>query len=337
MIDENILGILWALLRPQTYLLMLVYVAFGFTYGLTTTIPHQQLGNFDIQSLVLVILALAFWYIAGTAFNDYADYEIDKINLKGDKQRPLVTGSVNKSELLRIALLSSAISFILVALTNNFILIGLFVLMLLLNTAYSLPPVQISHRGGLAPLLLPLGYIVLTLTSGFVLSGATLTSTVVVLIGGMYLHFLSRIVLKDHRDVVGDKKMGKKTLVIKYGNKFVSTLSMTLFVISTILLMIVLWPVIKNGFFFVLMLASGAIAMLHSLTLEERWEYQKPIITMYGRLCSGMITLLIFNFVAYYLDIPARGATLTMTALVIIFFLSLIDIKRLQQPTSLPK
>ena len=88
---------IWALLRPQTYLLLIIYVIFGFTYGLVIKDNvNYQVDTNQIINLILVCVALAAWYVNGTALNDFADYEIDKINLKGNKQRPLLVGLASR-------------------------------------------------------------------------------------------------------------------------------------------------------------------------------------------------------------------------------------------------
>lgn len=324
---------LWGLLRPQTYILMVVYVVFGITYGIA--LQTAQSSPFTVHTLVVTLCslaALALWYIAGAAFNDYADYEIDKINLKGDKQRPLVAGLVTKRQLLNIGIGTSVASAVCAVLTMTPAIALLFGVLLLFNVAYSLPPIKISHRGGLAPLILPLGYIILTVCSGMIIGKAPLNLASALVVAGMYVHFLSRIILKDHRDVKGDKKMGKKTLVLTYGNRPVVLVSLFLFVASAAVLAGSLWSFIVDSAVFFALFIGAAGTILYRLSEEERWKYQKPLITAFGRLCSGLIMLFIFCFIADYRSISNTNTNVVLMVITVVFFWSLLDIKRLQSP-----
>jgi 4-hydroxybenzoate polyprenyltransferase len=327
------LKVLWALLRPQTYLLMCIYVLLGIVYGLA--VQGNSLSTFirtESTSLLAVLGALALWYIAGTALNDYADYEIDRINLKGDAQRPLVQGLLERKDLLHYALGASAGSFFLALLTGRLGIICLFSALLLLNAAYSLRPIQISRRGGFAPLLLPLGYIVLTVCSGVLLTKAPFKTSIVLLIAGMYLHFMARIILKDHRDVKGDAKAGKRTLVLQYGNAVVVQIALALFVSSALLLLTTVRTYAGTALGFAIALASGAVAALYYLMHEERWPYQKPLITIFGRFCSGMISVLIIGLVSGAAHMTLLQLKFTLVATTGLFFLSIFNILTLQRP-----
>lgn len=327
------LRVAWSLLRPQTYLLMCVYVGLGIIYGLA--VEDVQLSRFLLEegiATVGVFAALALWYIAGTALNDYADYEIDKINLKHDAQRPLVQGLVSRRQLLQYGQFASVATLTIVLLTNKLPVVILFVSLLLLNVAYSLKPIQISHRGGIAPLLLPLGYIVLTVNSGLLLTGLDYSLETYLLVAAMYLHFMSRIVLKDHRDVRGDAEVGKKTLVLKYGNQVVATLALCLFVASTMILVWLIWANTPRAVPYILLLASGAAMALIRLSHEDRWPYQKPFITVFGRFCSGVITIFMVGLLPGVVQISARQLDITFAIVSTLFFISIFDIIRLQHP-----
>ncbi|MDL2363176.1 MAG: UbiA family prenyltransferase [Patescibacteria group bacterium] len=331
---SNCLGVIWSLLRPQTYLLMSVYVSLGIAYGLSE--QNYMLSSFLADqwlAIVGVYAALALWYIAGTAFNDYADYEIDRVNLKGDRQRPLVTGTVSRRDLLHYGIFATFASLVVIALTTSLVITLLYSAMLVLNVAYSLKPFQISRRGGLAPLLLPLGYIVLTISSGMLLTGLNFSVPDVLILAGMYLHFMARIVLKDHRDVRGDAMVGKKTLILKYGNHKVSLLAMVLFIASTALLALVLSRQLLFILPFIALLSSGATYVLLQLSRENRWLYQKPLITVFGRLCSGIITLIIIGLLPQIIHMESYQPRFIAIVITALFFVSISEIIKLQHPT----
>lgn len=333
--SKYVASVLWALLRPQTYMLMSIYVLFGIAYGLVSSgITFYDFFNSEWLALISLFAALAFWYIAGTGFNDYADYEIDKINLKKDKQRPLVRGLLGKKELLYYAVFSSVLSFILASGTGNLSILILFGLLLALNLAYSLRPVQLSRRGGLAHLMLPIGYIILTVCSGVLIVYDYFPVEAAVVVIGMYLHFMSRIILKDHRDVVGDAATGKKTLVLKYGNKIVVYMAMALFCISSFLLIYSLWEYIYEARPLAGFLAAGAFMTLLLLKDQNSWGGQKPMITIYGRLCSGFIVVLLIDMISKSFGMTGIQNKFTLFMASTMIFLSIFTIIRIQYPHS---
>ena len=252
--------------------------------------------------------------------------------MKGDSQRPLVNGVVTSRQLLAYGLLASFASLTIVFITNSSIIIMLFASMLLLNIAYSFRPIQISHKGGLAPLLLPLGYVVLTVNSGILITGLAYTIQTWLLVIAMYIHFLSRILLKDHRDIRGDSSAGKQTLVIKYGNQRVVFLALTLFGVSTAMLGITAYQTVPKALPFMASCAGGAILSLRQLLKEERWQFQKPLITIYGRFCSGMITLLIVGLLPGIIHLSNYQFSFVLILITSIFFVSIFDIIKLQHP-----
>lgn len=324
---------LWALLRPQTYLLMSIYVLFGLLYGLAQT--GVSIHDFVIAqglALISIMMALALWYIAATSLNDLADFKIDQINLKYDQQRPLVQGKLTKRQLVHIAVGSSFASVLLSALSLNPLFVLLFALLLLLNVVYSLPPVQISHRGVFAPLLLPLGYVGLTLTSGLLLSGAAFDIRTICLILALYLHFMARIILKDHRDVVGDKKFGKQTMVLRYGNRLVVQACGTLFIVSSLLFVGVFWESYRLVMPFVVFFASGAVVVLGRLAAVEDWPHQRPLITSFGRLCSGIVTVLSVALLADVVGLYTYQTVALLAVVTALLYVSLFEIFALQNP-----
>lgn len=327
---KNLISTLWALLRPMTYMLLLIYLLFGISYGNAVTGENKLLTLSSTLRFILVSIAIGFWYISGTALNDYADYEIDKINLKDDKQRPLIIGIASKDLLLKVAVFCSFTSLLLSALIFNLVIFILFFVMVLLNVAYSIKPIQISRRGGLAPLLLPLGYIVLTVSSGMIISNTPLNTSSFLVIVGMYLHFMSRIVLKDHRDVKGDETAGKKTLILQYGNVLVSYLSLMLFILSTFILVYATWEYLNSAIIFIVLMASSASTFLYQLSQQNKWKQQKLAITLYGRICTGLIVVFILSFNATILNLTKIESTVIFTITVTYTFLSLIDIKNFQ-------
>jgi 4-hydroxybenzoate polyprenyltransferase len=172
---------------------------------------------------------------------------------------------------------------------------GLMLVMLGFNVAYSLRPVRLSWRGGLALALLPLGYVGLTMGLGYLAAGTPLSPLLLAFIAMCYLQFLARISLKDYRDVTGDRHHGKRTFLIRHGSNAVVALALTCHSLATlagtIWLYFISFP-LAAGF---IGLGSAAGVFLINLRAAPNWSQQRPWITSYGRLVSGQLTLLLIG------------------------------------------
>jgi 4-hydroxybenzoate polyprenyltransferase len=264
----------------------------------------------------------------GTALNDYADYEIDLINLKGDKHRPLVMGMITKKQLLKIAIFCAAIALVAVISIGNTKLVVLFGVLFMLNWAYSFAPFQISRRGGFAPLLLPLGYTTLTVLSGVLLTTSQLQTKHYVLVLAFYIHFLSRILLKDYRDVIGDKKAGKMTLLLKKGNLYIVKLAIASFIASCGLFLYLMPSHNRLLVPFYAFIATYAVWGLVQLSQTELWHEQKIYIPIFGRMCTAFITLFIFNLVSNMYHLSQLRVGIFACLLTLLFVISVLDIFR---------
>ncbi len=114
----------------------------------------------------------------------------------------------------------TAAQVVLAALISGWLLV-VAVVMIGLNLAYSLPPIRLSARGGLAQVALPLGYVGYPAAIG---AGVASTHGVVRIDGniplvlvGMAILFGGRLLLKDVRDEVGDRTTGKRTFLVRHG------------------------------------------------------------------------------------------------------------------------
>lgn len=165
--------------------------------------------------IVFVFPLLITWYIHATTINDYADYEIDKINLKQEKDRPLLTSNLTKVGLWRIHILS-LFATVLLSLPFGIKGVILTILLLTIDYVYSLRPLRISDRGIFAQYSLAGAYVYFPLTLGYWSSPMANTYPWVLSIG-LYCAFVARLLLKDYRDVRGDSKHGKMTFLLRHG------------------------------------------------------------------------------------------------------------------------
>ena len=317
------LAIYRSLLRTQTYLLLLVYLAVGFVAGLLISGASPSSINViqSIWQMVTCSIVVGLWYIHGTALNDYADYEIDLINLKGDKDRPLVVGLATKRQLLYVSLVSALAAIVLSCLLSWAHVI-IIVILLFLNISYSIKPLQISRRGGLAPLLLPLGYIGLPFFFGYELSVTDWYKFSFVLLAAFYVQFIGRIILKDYRDVKGDKAHGKITFLLRYGNQAVCAVSAGSVIVSSGLLLTYARNFIGAFSYAIVCLAGFGLMILYKLSKSATWFEQKPLLGAFGRAMTGVTVAFIAAMVAVIWQLSAGAAAFIAIVLTAVYIWS---------------
>lgn len=317
-LTSHYINISRSLLRIPTYLLLCLYLTSGVLLGVwlnnADIMDELSLTGIGIQ-FFLCTLIIAFWYMNGTALNDYADYEIDLINLRGDPDRPLVVGLADRQELKALA---TAYAFCAIGLTITISPMHTLVtsVLLFLNYSYSMKPLQISRRGGIAPLLLPLGYVALPYLLGFGLTGWGLDETGATLLGALYLQFVGRIILKDYRDVKGDAKHGKMTFLLRHGNRTVCTVSGTSIIISGLLIL----HSVDMGMlkFPLILLTAYSVGILLNLSQTTIWKNQKPLLAAFGRAMTGVMVALIASVTTklwHFTDIEVLVLSVVMTGI----------------------
>jgi 4-hydroxybenzoate polyprenyltransferase len=165
---------------------------------------------------VLTIFIITAWYIHAASSNDYADRHIDEINLKEAVDRPLVAKNISFTQLWFIhhagGLLALALA--------SFYGVGAFLFtfaMLILDYAYSFKPIRVSDRSILSQFLLAFAYVYFPFTLGYWSTG--FVGYPWLLSFGLYLGFVGRLLLKDFRDVKGDRRHDKLTFLIRHDVK----------------------------------------------------------------------------------------------------------------------
>jgi 4-hydroxybenzoate polyprenyltransferase len=165
-----------------------------------------------------VAVAVTGFIVFAVAVNDLADEVVDRVNLPGAAGRPLVQGRADRRDMVTVAGVSAALALAAAPLVGR---TGVVVVAagLVFGAAYSLPPVRLSGRGALAPLLLPAGFVAVPFLVGLAAGGAPLAGRNAVLLAGLYIGFIGRILLKDFRDVRGDALFGKRTFLVRHGRE----------------------------------------------------------------------------------------------------------------------
>jgi 4-hydroxybenzoate polyprenyltransferase len=198
-----------SLARPAVLLLVIMSAAVGLAASGAGDGPGAMLP---------VSVAVTGFIVFAVAVNDLADEAVDRVNLPGLAGRPLVQGRADRQDMVIVAGVSAALALVAAPFVG---LAGVVVVAVGLGfgAAYSLPPVRLSGRGALAPLLLPAGFVAMPFLLGLAAGGAPLAGRNLVLLVGLYVGFIGRILLKDFRDVRGDALFGKRTFLVRHGRE----------------------------------------------------------------------------------------------------------------------
>lgn len=289
---QSVVTLGYRMLRFRTALLIALFVAIA-DAGTKTNPTHYS------SRLLLVLITLAAWYILGTSINDLADEAIDQVNLKGNANRPLINGQASRRSLWLLAggacLIAMGLAYSL-GITSLLITIGA----ICLSYVYSMPPIQISHRGIVAPLVLPLGYVAYPFLLTLIANKASFNSSRFWLLTGLYISFIARIILKDFRDVKGDAKFGKRTFIVRHGPVATCIVSSICWIIGTSILAVRFWswPLLA---ILLLPFAAAILYCLRWLSQERRLKQQVQLVGLIGRLGNGA-ALLVLTALYYELE-----------------------------------
>ena len=227
--------LLFRMVRYKSALVLVLFMA------LSNVIHDPSASSLFGVPTFFMVMALVLVYACATCVNDLADWQIDTVNLKGHKDRPLVTGDAKRADIVVLAIMTAVGAVIFGALVNS-LAMWVVVIGLILNTAYSLKPIQVSHRAVLTPFYLAFCYVLVSYTAGFAVAQQAGGSFQWLYLVAFYFLFFGRISLKDFRDRKGDKMAGKPTLILKYGKKVVCTLSTSAILVGSGCLLMAIYP-----------------------------------------------------------------------------------------------
>lgn len=215
------LRLLVLLARPAVIVLLGLFAATGLAQGGAGDDPLLL-----FEALVIVVAYLLF----SVVLNDLADEAIDRVNLP---DRPLVSGAGTRTELRVVGVTAAALALAAAALVG-WQALAVVVAGLSLSAAYSLRPIRVADRGALASLLLPCGYVGVPYLVGIFAARPRVAADDLVLLGGLYLGFIGRILLKDFRDVRGDALFGKRTFLVRHGRRATCAFSAVCWIAGTV-------------------------------------------------------------------------------------------------------
>jgi 4-hydroxybenzoate polyprenyltransferase len=190
----------------------------GIVFGLIALLGFLY---FSPQMEIITVLSLFFsfiiLYMAGTTLNDIFDFHIDKINMP---YRPLQSGRLGKKE---ASIFSGSLYVIAILLSASlgFEVLIIMILLIVLTIFYSFPPIVLSRRSLVANVTLSICTILMPALGGGVLAIKSffLPFGFWIFFISMTIMFIFITILKDFKDVEGDKKLHKKTFVISVGHK----------------------------------------------------------------------------------------------------------------------
>ena len=193
-----------ALCRPPVVLTLALFGVLGMVQGG---------GARDELRAVPVLVAITAFVVFSIAVNDLADEAVDRANLGGGPVRPLAHGLATRRHVRTLAACAAAVVLVAGAAAGwrAVVVLGIG---LAVSGLYSL---QLSSRGAIASLALPALFVAVPYLVGLLSARTALHGQDLLLLGGLYLGFVGRIVLKDFRDVRGDELFGKRTFLVRHG------------------------------------------------------------------------------------------------------------------------
>ncbi len=244
-------------------------------------------GNVNGKTL-LSLLVIVAWYIHATTINDYADFAIDKINLSKASDRPLLNGDLSKTQFWWLHVTSAVLT---IGLSTFFgkTAVEMSLLMLLIDYGYSLKPLRLSDRGLIAQFVLAFAYVYYPLLLGYL--SATGAKFPLLLSTSIFMAFMARMLLKDFRDVVGDKQHNKLTFLLRHGPRQTILVSLLFWSLAGI---IIGFAIRQPGIYLVLIVAFVEVAiLLKRLDSSKNHNQQQTIITFTAKMANALIITLL--------------------------------------------
>ena len=207
------------LARPYNTLLPIVAIIVGWLF------THEALS----PELAYLLVAYVFIHSAVTLRNDVADVSVDVHNLQLGMARAL---QQHRMTVIISLWALTALSIVCAAFVSPMAIL-LVVLMAVVGELYDGTLVKGSHRPVLSIALLAVGYGLIPVLMG-VENYDALTVPAVLLAAAWSLQRASLSLLKDFKDIKGDQLVGKRTALIRYGNRHVVYASLAFMVIGMV-------------------------------------------------------------------------------------------------------
>ena len=260
-------------------------------------------GGFTFKSLIALLIIVAFT-VHANSINDYTDLEIDRINLAGASDRPLVTGDISWPQFWLIHV-SSGVTALLLSLSFGLPGIAATVAILIIDYLYSLRPALITDRTYGSPLLLAAAYVYYPLSLG-VWAVDPHGAYPWLLSVGLFVGFLARLLLKDFRDTIGDKRHGKVTFLLRYGVKATCNTSLACWLLA---MMIV--AAATASYAVAVTLLIGSLTVGHWITLVRLAESplaQQQLVKAVANAANIAIVIIFVYYLCHQTELTSLGA-----------------------------
>lgn len=245
--------------RPFNAVAALLSCAVGFVF-------YNPSSNWFIVGfglLVVLILHSVF-----TVQNDVYDLEIDIAN---KRKNAFTEQKISKASLERFILCgivaALGVSIYQQQKLSFLAFIGLYSLV---AWSYNAPPFSLSRRPVWSIIILVLFYALLPLVFGLKLSGNGFSGMFYLLCLAMSLQRFSISMLKDYKDVFGDKKFGKNTFLLVYGHRMTAIISLSFCMAGYVGVFFVLSTMVPAEGSISLYAALSALALLAILNTRRR-------------------------------------------------------------------
>lgn len=254
------------------------------------------LGNAVAGSItpktVLTFFIIAAFIIHANSINDYADKDIDAINLRNANDRPLVSRDISNRQFWFVHL-ASGIAMLLLSLAYGTAAAILSVGVIAINYLYSLPPIRVTDRTLTSPILLSATYVYFSFSLGFLSAGSGLIYPWALSVA-LFLGFVARMLLKDFRDVEGDKRHGKVTFLLRYGPHVTCLVSGVCWLAA----MVVVGAVTSFSIGLIVPLTGGALLVffwLQELSNSKHFNEQQNLVAVIAKAANfAVISMLAF-------------------------------------------
>jgi 4-hydroxybenzoate polyprenyltransferase len=275
--------LLIVLCRPPVLLLLVTYVATGLA-----TIGHEQ----DPLPLAGCSAAVAGFLLFSVALNDFSDAAIDRVNLPGDPRRPLADGAAAGRDMAVVAVTGAVVALGASAALGWRVAV-VTAAGLLVSAGYSLRPVRLADRGAVAALVLPACYVAVPFLVAVESLSPVPSASDWLLLGGLYVGFIGRILLKDFRDVRGDALFGKRTFLVRHGRRRTCAFSAGCWSAGGIVLAVAAGRPAPGCIGGTLLLLTAALVLLRALADERGARRDESLVAAIAVVGRGMLLLLL--------------------------------------------
>ena len=295
--------VLWMIVRPPVAGMLCLFSALGMAAGGET--------NFATLPTCAAFLTIVLYLVNAASLNDIYDAEIDRANEFVAAYRPLATGDLSLRQVKALAW-CSGVAAILVAFAISPWACPLLLVGVVLNVAYSMPPVRICGRGAVAAVLLPIFFTATPYLAGVLAAGGHIRPGGWLVLAGIYVSYIGRGLLKDFRDVQADVLYGKRTFLIRHGRAFTCVASAAALCAGTTLL-----AVAVSTPFMVVPLAvclAGALVGLRMLARSRDTDMDNRLIAIISK-CGSVAALCILSRLLMTPTAPITKQVLAQVAL----------------------